>query len=993
MIVNNDTIIADGGQPVTVKLTQYPSQFLIGKSDTSLVLGKNLTLSAPSDRSRLPGGPTGSGITRIETPVIKVGSFGDDRTRGSAVIVRGTVEAYDDHVEAINADADNGRIHVEKSGLIRTHGFEGYAISVRGVGNEVVVDGRLETSGDGGSGIIEWYSGDLADPFNPNQIRVNGEIAVSGAPGWGTPAGVNLSHEGSSVVLNGRIAALSDDSIGILVSPLLPEVRHVTDRDYQGTKVTINERALVHVAQNGTGLYIDDAGAVVDIAGRVHALGPNSVGISSSSMRELRIRESGVVEAAGTALYISNGGVFDDQEQRLYLHGTVIGDVKLEYGSLTTVEITPKTVITGNIDVGIDTTLTLAGGHHNIATMDDRYAGFGRIVVNSPHGGWALADNLKLQQGMLVQAGRAELPGAISTYYRSSLGEVRVNRLEVGQRTTLALQPGVWETNLEGDLHFNENSVFEVATNGVQTSRINVGNHLTIKDGSAIRIRTLDLAEGWLSGQNNFTILTASSRDGEFSDEILGSAFLTPKLSFEQHGEREVIVLQMALDEDTYEPDLEAEVIPPDPDPDPGTDPNPDPGTDPGTDPGLEPEVSLPSSIFQKRGHTPNQRHAARAFEQFGLAEGSDSRKVVANILALPNEASVRRAFDLASGETHASGQHLVNQSFGMFSNALIGQATAALGSGGTGRRVQLAPLSSSVMQQASDSPDPAAEAFRKESSSSLWFTPLGGGGSFDNDRNAATFNWWNLGLATGYEKSLDDQTVVGFGLGYARSRGSIDARLSKMKADTINLGIYGGWAGGPWSIAGTLSYAASHISANRQIVFGSINRHAHASYWNHNIGVSAEVAHGIPLSNATTLLPLLSIDLGWSGHGSFTETGANSLNLKVASKGRTNFDTGLGLSVIHKAITGNGQVVVEGRALWEHAFGNVVPYQSLAFAESPATKFEVQGPESKRDRLRVGAGLMMKASNKVTILTRYDGIFSGNQKSHTGSVGLSLSF
>src|SRR5690606_39326614 len=91
------------------------------------------------------------------------------------------------------------------------------------------------------------------------------------------------------------------------------------------------------------------------------------------------------------------------------------------------------------------------------------------------------------------------------------------------------------------------------------------------------------------------------------------------------------------------------------------------------------------------------------------------------------------------------------------------------------------------------------------------------------------------------------------FGLGYIRSHGSVDARLSSFDADGFHIGTYGAWEDGPWQLAGSLAYAANRISTERNIVFGGLNRRAEADYWTHSLGFSGEAAYGMDMGGGTT--------------------------------------------------------------------------------------------------------------------------------------------
>src|SRR5690606_13711633 len=138
---------------------------------------------------------------------------------------------------------------------------------------------------------------------------------------------------------------------------------------------------------------------------------------------------------------------------------------------------------------------------------------------------------------------------------------------------------------------------------------------------------------------------------------------------------------------------------------------------------------------------------------------------------------------------------------------------------------------------------------------------------------------------------------------------------------DGFHIGAYGAWEDGAWRLAGALAYAANRISTERNIVFGGLHRTAEADYWTHSLGFSGEAAYAMDMGGGTTLLPLFTLDAGWSGHGGFTERGADALNLTGASESWTRLDTGVGIGISHVVPTETGRLVLEGRAVWEHAF------------------------------------------------------------------------
>lgn len=396
---------------------------------------------------------------------------------------------------------------------------------------------------------------------------------------------------------------------------------------------------------------------------------------------------------------------------------------------------------------------------------------------------------------------------------------------------------------------------------------------------------------------------------------------------------------------------------------------------------------------FSTAAETYNQFQAASALNDL---EQTGDALAVFNTIANMNADDARRAFDLTSGEVHAAGQHVIDQTFALFNRTLRYQGVAGVGSGNVGAQVFTAPLGYGPAVAAGNAGVVAIEdaaAYADARVRGAWAAPLGGFGHVDSDGNAAKLDWWNAGLAGGYEGVIDvasGNAVGGFGFGYIHSRGTLDDRLSTFDADGFYLGAYGAWADGPWNVAGSLSYGANRVSTERNIAF--MGTTAEASYWTHTIGASGEASYAFDLADTTKLAPLFTLDAGWSGHGGFTETGAGALNLTSGSESWTRLDAGLGIALTHTILTENGNVTLEGRAVWEHAFADVVPSQSLALAGSP-TGFTVLGPDAGRDRLRIGAGLSWDVSDDMTVRARYDGLFSNSQANHSASIGLNIRF
>ena len=383
---------------------------------------------------------------------------------------------------------------------------------------------------------------------------------------------------------------------------------------------------------------------------------------------------------------------------------------------------------------------------------------------------------------------------------------------------------------------------------------------------------------------------------------------------------------------------------------------------------------------FASTGQTANQNAVAAALTDFPTGD-----PVKTAILNLTTD-EVSRAFDLASGDANASGLSAIDSSFAVFDQVLV--ANKPGNTGAVLSYIDAGPghVGSLGTPHAIDAP---------LLPNALWLSPLAGRGTIASGGNGPAADWTTGGLAAGYESHsvvAGGATTLGLGAGYFVTQVAMPSRLATARAEGGKIGVYGEWSKGPVLLSGRLSYGASAVTTSRDIVIGAINRTASADYWLHNVGVEVQGSYGFSLSDTLSVGPIAGMNVGWSGHNGYAETGAGALNATVGATSLWSAVSQLGVGFNYALEGENGSFNLKGRALWLHDWSETAATPSLALAGGGGT-FSVSSPSVGRDRLELGAGLAWTLNGSTTLSADYTGRFLGGQSDHVISAGISVRF
>jgi fibronectin-binding autotransporter adhesin len=353
---------------------------------------------------------------------------------------------------------------------------------------------------------------------------------------------------------------------------------------------------------------------------------------------------------------------------------------------------------------------------------------------------------------------------------------------------------------------------------------------------------------------------------------------------------------------------------------------------------------------FASAGGTLNEIDAATGVE--GLVQTSPLYIAIAES---PDLASARAAFDLVSGEIHATARGVLLDESRYVREAALAR-TAGAGAAGT-----------SIWGHATGA----------------WGHADGGapGGAAPIDRKAQAIL---IGLDTG----LGGWRAGAIG-GYSHSRIDADARASTANVDSYHVAAYvgGRWGGTALRLGG--AYAWHNFDTRRTISFSGFSDSERGNYDGRAFQLFGEIAQRFDLRQLR-VEPFGALAHVRLSTGAFTETGgAAALSGRKESEETSFSSLGLRGSVGLGAL-GTG-ASLRASAAWRHAFGDTVPTALLAFGSG--TPFTIYGAPIARDAIALEAGLEAHLAGGAMLTIVYSGQLAGATQDHTAQARLSVAF
>ena len=231
-----------------------------------------------------------------------------------------------------------------------------------------------------------------------------------------------------------------------------------------------------------------------------------------------------------------------------------------------------------------------------------------------------------------------------------------------------------------------------------------------------------------------------------------------------------------------------------------------------------------------------------------------------------------------------------------------------------------------------------------------------------------------SAGLMLAYDAPLhhNDDTHLGFGLGYGRS--NVDAKLFEATTvvETYQATAYVAHAPGPWYVYSSLSIGRDSYDGTRHIVFSGFDETAKAGYTGSNYTGYLTAGYHV-FTAPVTITPNASLQYTHVQINDYTETGAGDANLHV-DKQKYNFaESSLGVEAARPFPRGTATFVPEIHANWRRALTNPSLQSTAAFAETNSAPFTTPGFSRSPNTYNVGLGITMVSAKAWSVEAAYD--------------------
>lgn len=398
--------------------------------------------------------------------------------------------------------------------------------------------------------------------------------------------------------------------------------------------------------------------------------------------------------------------------------------------------------------------------------------------------------------------------------------------------------------------------------------------------------------------------------------------------------------------------------------------------------------LTLRPGGFGAGGATANQSAVGRALDQ-SVAGSSGDLATVIGTMATYTLGQGQAAMTAISGQNY-SGFGTANVGGGvMFMNALAQQLSVARTGRGEASRLALAEVCEPVAFEACEG--------ERRSPWSLWGSALGGLATVAGNANAGTLTYNTGGFATGLDYRVNPTLLLGGGVGFASGNQWVGGFSGQGSTNSYQASLFASFTPGAFYLDALAGYGYNDNQMTRQIVLPNLGaRTAQGRTGANQILGQAEAGYRIGLDDRTaaSLTPFARLQATGVYQAGFSESGAQSLSLTVASQTTSSVRSVLGAELAGEIDMGWAEkVTLLLRLGWAHEYADTARPMTAALAGAPGQNFTVYGAAPQRDAVTLGFGVSTAVVAGTELFFRYAGEFSTGSSANSLTGGFRMTW
>lgn len=264
-----------------------------------------------------------------------------------------------------------------------------------------------------------------------------------------------------------------------------------------------------------------------------------------------------------------------------------------------------------------------------------------------------------------------------------------------------------------------------------------------------------------------------------------------------------------------------------------------------------------------------------------------------------------------------------------------------------------------------------------------IFLTGSGDWGSFDGSSEQLGFDVASWGVTGGVDYRFTDELVAGLAFGYVGSRAGFEGPNGHLDQDAYIPSLYASYNHGGFYADAIFSYAYDAFDLVRRINYATIHRTAsgdtHGNQYSGSLGGGYEF-HLDQLAEGLSVGPRARFDYAYEQIRSFTESGANGLNLRYDGYDIESAVSVLGAEASYAVSTSFGVVTPQLRVDWNHEFAADPARVKARFAADPnEVVFFVRPARLNRDFCRLAAGVVGTFPHGISAFVDYETVLGLN--------------